>query len=536
MSDSANIFDSVATPPPVIPEKPPLTVERAAQRLQAIRNRTNRIRWANDPVLWVQERLGETPWSAQKKILRAIKRFRRVSVKSCHEVGKSYIAARVAGWWIDTHRPGEAFVITSAPTASQVRTILWREIGRVHARGNLGGRTNTVEWIMEVIQPESGLAKEEQVALGRKPDDYNPTAFQGIHAPFVLVILDESCGIGPGLREAVDSLIANDNSKLLEIGNPDFPNTEFHKNCKPGSGHHVISICAFDSPNFTGEPMPQFVLDQLIGRTYVEEKRKKWARNWYWVDKDGKRITHEPGIAPPNGIRVVCPEGANSQDTNPMWQSKVLGEFPEKAEDGNLIPMSWIIAAQQRELEPKESDPNELGVDVGRGGDASCIAHRRGPRVRIIHEDHQPDTMLLVGNTKAKLDETKASRAKIDEIGIGAGVVDRGVEQGFPFEGVNVGCAAKDTEHYINLRAELYWLLRERFESGEVDLDADDEDTAGELVELKYQRMSNGKIKIESKDEMAKRGVPSPNRAEAVMLAFADPPRQGGVLSRKLTW
>ena len=92
--------------------------------------------------------------------------------------------------------------------------------------------------------------------LGRKPNDYSPSAFQGVHAPYVLVIIDEANGVRGRLHDALDSLIANNASKLLMIGNPDEPAGEFYEATKSGSGFHVVSISAFDSPNFTGEELP----------------------------------------------------------------------------------------------------------------------------------------------------------------------------------------------------------------------------------------------------------------------------------------
>lgn len=518
---TTSVFDTIQLPVAPAAESA-LSHDDTLALLARARAEVNRRRWLADPATWAREKFGITLWSAQVAIMESVRDYRKTAVQSCHEIGKSFSAALVAAWWIDCHKLGDAFVVTSAPTAPQVKTILWREIGRLHARGELPGRTNQTEWILNIA------GKEEQVAIGRKPDEYNPTAFLGIHAAYVLVILDEACGIGSSLREAADSLTANDTSKLLEIGNPDLPKTEFHKNCMPGSGYHVITISAFDSPNFTGEPMPKAVLRQLIGRRYVEEKRKKWAPSWVWVDQDGKPSdsTH--------GVRVVCPEGEDPKATHPFWQSKVLGLFPEHAEDGNLIPLSWLLAAQARVLLP--STPSELGVDVGAGGDSSCIAHHQGPVVRIVHEDHNPDTMRTCGVVVKLLEKLEATKAKVDEIGIGKGIADRGKELKKPFVGVNVGSAASDPEHFINLRAELFWNLRERFEHGEIDLDPLDEDTAGELLEIRYKRLSSGKIQIESKEEMKKRKVPSPNRAEAVMLSFANPVAEGGELAGKATW
>ena len=251
-------------------------------KLSAIQAELSRRKQFSDCNLWVNNRLGDSLWSKQRDICASVSDHRRTAVRSCHSAGKSFIASRIVSWWIARDKPGHAFVVTSAPTNPQVRAILWKEINRVHAKGNLPGRTNQTEWKLEV------LGKEELVAFGRKPSDYDPTSFQGIHAPRVLVVFDEACGMPSLLWEAADSLISNDESKILVIGNPDDASTEFANVCKPGSGWNVIEIAAFDTPNFTGEPMPSHVLKQLAGKTYVEEKRRKWAPTWTWTD-DGKR-------------------------------------------------------------------------------------------------------------------------------------------------------------------------------------------------------------------------------------------------------
>ncbi len=418
--------------------------------------------------------------------MESVRDFRKTAVHSCHAIGKSYIAARIAAWWIDTHPIGEAFVVTSAPTARQVRAILWKEIGRAQAKG-LPGRTNQTSWWIPQGRRNS---KEELVAFGMKPSDTDPAAFQGIHARWVLVIFDEACGIPGGLSgmhtlwEAADSLIANDESRFLGIGNPDDPQSEFANCCKPGSGYNVIGIGAFDTPNFTGELIPASLKPLLIGEKYVEEKRRKWG------------------------------------EKNPLFISKILGKFPENASDG-LIPMSWILAAQQRTLNP--SLPNQLGVDVGAGGDKNVVAHRRGGFVRIIRRDQEPDTMVSCGNLLLDLKNTGAEVAKVDYIGIGRGMVDRAKEQGKPVIGINVATSPRETEGYLNLRAEGYWGLRERFQIGDIDIDENDDDLAAQLVELRFKPTSSGKIQIESKDDMKKRLGHSPDDADALMLSFLDP-------------
>jgi hypothetical protein len=474
-----------------------------AEELAAIERRLQILDWQEDPVKWAHERLGEVTWSKQREVMRSVQQNRLTLVQSCHAIGKSWLSSRVVAWWLDVWPPGTAFVVTTAPTGPQIKAILWREIGRAFAKGKLEGRVNQTEWYMKVE------GKEEIVAFGRKPDDYDPAAFQGIHAVRVLVVIDEANGVRGPLHDAAGSLIANDYSKILMIGNPDDPSGEYFEASKPGSGWNVIQVSAFDSPNFTGEDLPEIVKSQLIGKTYVEEKRRKWAPQWHWT---------------PDGTKCVPPDGQDTVvNTAPQWQSKILGVFPDKAIENGLIPIGWILKAQQRNLIPGE--PNELGADIGGGGDDSAICHRQGSVYRIIRSDTEPDTMVQCGRIIDDLDRTNARCVKIDKIGIGWGVVNRGQELKRPFIGINVGEGAVEDEsasdeRFANLKAQLWWHVRSLFESGDIDIDINDDDLAAELATIRYERMSNGKIKILPKKKNEKgKIIASPNRAEALMLA-----------------
>lgn len=516
------------------------SIEEIDRELNEIERELRRRLWAREPAIWAKEKLNDILWSGQIKILESVRDNRKTAAATCHEIGKSYGAAILAAWWLDTHKPGEAFVITTAPTNPQVRVILWKEIGRAHSRGNLPGRVNQTEWKIEVTNPITGLTKEEPVAMGRKPSDYTPAAFQGVHARYVLIIVDEANGVRGPLWDSIDSLMANDDSKILEIGNPDDPAGEFYEHCKPGSGYNVIHVSVFDSPNFTGEQMPIEILKQLIGRRYVEEKRVKWAPTWKWTD---------------DGRKCVPPADGKLEDTHPFWQSKVLGQFPVQTQEGTLIPLSWIRAAQERVL--AETLPNEFALDVGasKDGDPSCLGHRRGPVFRVIYEERQPDTMKTTGRLVQHLGNAEygAECAKVDYIGVGRGVVDRAREQGLPVYPIQVGESATimtcmackhewdqarfKTKHQTNallrcpmcnsnlvkpafadLLSQLWWNVRTIFEKGEIDIDVTDTDLAEQLLMLTWEPTSKGQIKVKYLDG------PSPNRADALMLAFAPKP------------
>src|SRR3990172_6637359 len=82
--------------------------------LEAVAGHRYRRHYSLNPVLWVKDRLKEFLWSKQKEIMYSVRDYRETSVQSCHGIGKSWIAARVVAWWIDSHPPGEAIAVTSA--------------------------------------------------------------------------------------------------------------------------------------------------------------------------------------------------------------------------------------------------------------------------------------------------------------------------------------------------------------------------------------------------------------------------------------
>lgn len=439
--------------------------------------------YVGDPAGWVEGRLRQVVWSKQREIMESVRDNRRTAVRSGHGVGKSHVASAVASWWLDTHEPGTAFVVTSAPTYAQVRAILWRYIRRMHAAGKLPGRVNQTEWHLG----------GELVAFGRKPADHDESAFQGIHARYVLVILDEACGIPGQLWVAADALTTNVDCRILAIGNPDNPASEFRRVCQPGSGWHVIGISAFDSPNLTGERVPADVAQVLVSREWVEEKREEWGED------------------------------------NPLYKSKVLGEFSEDSE-WQVVRTSDVAACRiDPESKPAAADllPVELGVDVGGGGDETVVRERRGRvagREWRAHTDRPEKIAPLI---KLAIRETGATKVKIDSIGVGFGVIgelrnDRTL-RGVQVVGVNVGEKASRPDRYANLRAELWWevgrLMSER-RGWDLSSMENADATVAQLLEPQWDTDPTGRIRVEKKEEIIKRLGRSPDNADALLLAF----------------
>jgi hypothetical protein len=212
--------------------------------------------------------------------------------------------------------------------------------------------------------------------------------------------------------------------------------------------------------------------------------------------------------------------------TDPRYVARVLGEFPKVSHD-SLIQPDWIEAAQKRSL-PRTRRPH-LGIDVARfGEDESVIMQREGSWARVAWVGHKLSTMATVGHITQTKKELNAEAGlndfvtmAVDADGLGAGVFDRLIELGHSVGEIRGGKAATEPDDFINARSEWYWNLRERFERGDIDIDPDDDQLAKQLGDIKWKLTSKGQIAVETKDEMRKRGVPSPDRADALAYAFA---------------
>lgn len=359
--------------------------------------------------------------------------------------------------------------------------ILWEEI---RAAAKKAGQRGAPLPGRVLLSDQWQLGDGTLIGWGRKPADTDEHGFQGIHRRYVLAVIDEACGVPAQIWTAVEAVTTNADCRILAVANPDDPATEFGEVCKPGSGWSVIAISAFDTPNFTDEPVPDGLRPLLLAPEWVEDKRRRWGNE------------------------------------SPLYTSKVLGEFPDIGEDV-LFRASLIRAAQERDLTPDDQQVR-LGVDVARfGTDRTVLMLARGPVARVVAEYASAATTETSGRVAAIVREHRVKRVQVDGVGVGGGVVDQLRESDEPVTDLQSGGAARDPSKFINARAEWYWGLRERFEAGDIDVDPADDELAAQLGAIRYQFSARGQIKIESKEDMKRRGLPSPDRADALVYAYA---------------
>lgn len=421
-----------------------------------------------DPVFFVEEVLKNPIWDKQKEILEAVRDNREVAIRSCHASGKSYISGRIVPWWLSAYK--DSVVITTAPTFRQVKEVLWREV-----KGAIVGKNLFPE--NKILDTKIDLS-EQWFALGLSTDKADQ--FQGFHSPHLLVLIDEASGIQPNIEEAIDGLTPE---KIIRIGQPLSSVGRFADSFRM-PGVKKMSISAFDTPNLTSED-DEVIIPGLITKEDVENFKIRYG-----------------------------------EDSN-VYRVRVLGEFPTQDAD-SLISINDVCKAMEREADVKDQFEKRMGVDVARfGNDRTVIIIRHMEKVTRKETFSTLDTMEIAGQVLriAKEESVKAENIYIDTIGVGAGVFDRLREQHWPVSSVCVSESPQDKENYLNLRAELY---ADKLKEWLKTADLPEDDDFYELANIKYKFSSKGLLQIESKQDMKKRGLDSPDVADALMLTFAD--------------
>lgn len=497
--------------------------------------------WRDDPVGFVQDVLGETMWSRPREILSGITRQQRTAVPSCFSSSKTHSAARAVLWWAYTHPPGTAKAITMAPTWRQVVRLLWAEIRHAHSRSNLPG---TVDQAQLKVPDRSGT--EQVVAYGISGAPWSEASVQGIHAQNLLLVVDEAGGLGHTIGRNLRGMLSSTGSHMLAIGNPPTDEEEswFEGLCELDKVR-TLPISAYDTPALSGEIAPVCKICPP-GESHPVTRHLVTAD---WVEE------------------TIAEHG---EDSNYV-QSKVFARFPQGG-PSRVIPSAWIDAAAEAD-EPDadgmvavcdlgldgERDPwlvpfgawVRLGVDVAAdGGDELVIARMVGDLITIRHTSAGPantNSVDVAGVVLAEIRRAEALaralrspaavRVKLDGIGVGWGVAgtleawrsERRHEAEIVAVIVSEGTDREPdsaTLRPYRKRDEMWLatrhLLEPRGEVPPVRLRVDRK-TLAQLRAPAMSTTTTGFTRVESKQSLRKRGLSSPDRAEAVLLAPYEP-------------
>jgi len=450
--------------------------------LDAARERI--LRWrAGGPALFAVEALGLPaewepkaregilPWQWEASKLLVARR--RLSVRSGHSVGKSAFLSWCILWFHTCFFPAKGGC--TAPTATQMSDVLWAELSLWHRKlkDRLPDLGNKFMW--KADQFEMVEAPQESFSVARTARPEKPEALQGLHAKYVLILVDEAPGVAESIFEAARGALASEGAYVVMTGNPTRLEGLFY------DSHHKLKPM-WGTVQVNGEGCP------LQSQLFRDE------------------LAHQYG-----------------RDSN-VYRVRVMGDFPLEEAD-SVIPMHLCEAAAVRDVQ--HFGKPIWGVDVARfGGDRTVLVKRVTNATLEPHISWSGmDTMQSAGKVYAEwnktLPEHRPDYIFVDVIGVGAGVLDRLLELNLPAIGVNVAEAASIDDRFSRLRDELWFRARKWLEKKDCKL-AKDDILIAELSMPKYTFTSTGKIKVESKDEMKKRYPRSPDVADAFCLTFGD--------------
>lgn len=435
------------------------------------------------------------PRSWQEKILRDIgdhiarnqvrdmpEMFRQ-AIASGRGIGKSALVSWLILWMLST-RLGSTIIVT-ANTEQQLRSRTWAELGKwltlainSHWYAKTATTIKPAAWFQEALERDLKIDTGYYYAQAQLWSEENPDAFAGIHSSYgVCLIMDEASGIPDPIYSVSEGFFS-----------------------EPTKDRYWFT---FSNPRRNTGPF----YESFHGKRAFWKTMQIDSRSVEGTDKElFQKMLEQYG------------------EDSTVARVEVLGEFP-RIDDDAVIPMELIRAAVDREVTLTASEPIVWGLDVARfGGDNSALCIRQGNTVFEVKTFRSMDLMQLCGAVKHLYDDAtaieKPTEILIDVIGIGSGVVDRLNELNLPVRGVNVSESPSTSKNYLNLRAQLWFDMKDWLVQRDCRLPNDDELVA-ELAAPSYKYTSSGKIKIESKEEMKKRGVKSPDKADALALTMA---------------
>lgn len=429
-------------------------------------------RWHRSPLAFVTECLQAQPDEWQTAALLNLEHHDRLSIRAGHGVGKTAIEAWAALWFIVTHHPCK--IPVTANSQDQLKDVVWAEIG-VWQRRMPQALRDEIEFGAERIYLK---AAPESFIAARTASRDNPEALQGFHAPNLLFIIEEASGIDDIVFEVAQGALSTPGAKVLMCGNPTRTTGFFYDT------HHSLRE-RWKTMRVNSEDVPR-------ARGHIEDIIAKYGRD-------------------SNAYRV-----------------RVLGEFPN-TEDDAIIPLHLCEAALVRQVKTTAFYPI-WGMDVARfGSDRTSLAKRQGNTLLApVKSWRGKDTMQTVGlimeEWRITDHDDRPREILVDVIGLGAGVVDRLAELGLPVRGINVAESASVSDRFVRLRDELWFKCRDFLIAQDSKL-PDDPALIAELTAPKYTLTSGGKIAVERKDDLKKRGLPSPDLADAFVLTFAGNPQ-----------
>ena len=429
--------------------------------------------YKDDPIAFAYDILGiKLLCDHQQEFLTATVEHDRIVRRSGHGVSKTFDASIVTLHRLYTR---EAIVITTAPTWDQVELVLWKEIAKQHrnAKKSLPGT---------LLNTRINLG--DRYAVGRSTNE--PERFQGFHDVEVVVIEDESPGIKATIHDAIEGTMTA-GGLWLKQGNPLEAIGPFY-NASHDPDWYSMHMSSWDHPNVVQD---KIIIPGAVTRKWCEDRLRRWGEN------------------------------------NPVYQSRVLGEFPTSAID-QLISLQDVEAALLRDTLPT-GDPEIWCDPAWRGDDRTVYWLKRGLHIKKIFDFPGYDATETEGYAVKFRKQYNAVAIGIDADGVGGPIADSLAEAGETVIYYRGSEKAFDSESYSNKRAEAWCSLAENtIKYINIEMDDEYDDLKAQFMSTKKKKLNSaGQIVLNSKDDMRKMGIRSPDDADVIVMAYA--PRGAGL-------
>ena len=448
-------------------------------------NPETEIEAGDDPVQFSIDILGITPWELPAQVMCSVRDNVRTTVRAGHKVSKSNLAACLAIWWA-MGPPGSRVLIT-APTNSQIRDIIWRELRSIktNAKAKLPGRLNKM--------PSNGwdFPNGNQI-IGRSSDE--PEGVTGISAPRLLIIGDESSGIDDEIHAALEGNMAG-GAHILMISNPTKITGYFFESFNRQKDIWTpFCIPSTESPNVKAG---KIVIPGLATKEWCEDRLKVWGPN------------------------------------HPLYQIRVKGEFAATSVD-SLIRREWLDAAFDRHDQwIKDGKPGKfmsMGADPASadGPDACTMVTRYDIGIDRINRYPHIGPLDLADKIKDEYKSRDNQGVAVVDVLSGPGTADS-------LKRMHVPCNpykgsektdwkdATDYLEFVRVRAAAYWKLRDGLnpERGINMILPYNDALVRQLGCLEWWENAAGKICITTKDDWkVLLGGESPDESDGVVMAW----------------
>ena len=443
------------------------------------------VRWSHDAWDWGSGELADYdgPRNWQSDINAVIRdhladpetRFQplQIAVASGHGIGKSAEMGMLSNWAMSCW--DDAKIVTTANTDGQLRTKTAPEIGKWHRM------SITSHWFD--VQATSVKSRAKGRADQWRQDfipwsQHNTEAFAGLHnkGRIIMLLFDEASKIHDKVWEVAEGALTDEDTVIIWVvfGNPTRNSGRFRE-CFRKYRH-------------------RWVTRQIDSRTVPGTNKKKIQE---WADDHG--------------------------EDSDFFKIRVRGQFPSQSAL-QFISGDDVDAARSRHLRPEQYEfaPKIIGVDPAwTGDDALEIVLRQGLMSKSLATLPRNDNDIEVANLVARLETEHKADAVFVDAGYGTGIVSAGSVMGRAWQLVWFGGKATNPG-YVNKRAEMWGGMKDWIKQGGA-IDPDDDDLYQDLIGPETVPRLDGKIMLESKKDMKERGLPSPNKGDALALTFAAP-------------